>query len=112
MAKRTPEERIHELEAENQRLSKALKLEKLRSEAYSTMIDLAEKTFNIPVRKNLAPNGRTATQEVPGDIHRSFVRAMSVVQPNNPQRQFLSDRILQIVRGVTKIFMISVTSLS
>ena len=26
MAKRTPEERIHELEAENQRLSKALKL--------------------------------------------------------------------------------------
>lgn len=31
MAKRTPEERIHELEAENQRLSKALKLEKLRS---------------------------------------------------------------------------------
>lgn len=37
---------------------------------------------------------------------------MSVVQPNNPQRQFLSDRILQIVRGVTKIFMISVTSLS
>lgn len=51
MAKRTPEERIHELEAENQRLSKALKLEKLRSEAYSTMIDLAEKTFNIPVRK-------------------------------------------------------------
>ena len=51
MAKRTPEERIYELEAENQRLSKALKLEKLRSEAYSTMIDLAEKTFNIPVRK-------------------------------------------------------------
>ena len=51
MAKRTPEERIHELETENRRLSKALELEKLRSEAYSTMIDLAEKTFNIPVRK-------------------------------------------------------------
>lgn len=51
MAKRTPEERIQELETENQRLSKALELEKLRSEAYSTMIDLAEKTFNIPVRK-------------------------------------------------------------
>lgn len=51
MAKKTPEERLRELEAENRRLSKALELEKLRSEAYSTMIDLAEKTFNIPVRK-------------------------------------------------------------
>ena len=51
MAKKTPEERLKELEAENKRLSKALELERLRSEAYSTMIDLAEKTFNIPVRK-------------------------------------------------------------
>lgn len=46
-----PEERIRELEAENRRLNKALDLEKLRSEAFSTMIDLAEKAFNIPVRK-------------------------------------------------------------
>ena len=30
---------------------KALELEKLRSKAFSTMIDLAEETFNIPVRK-------------------------------------------------------------
>ena len=51
MAKKTPEERVKELEVENKRLSKALELERLRSEAYSTMIDLAEKTFNIPVRK-------------------------------------------------------------
>ena len=51
MAKKTPEERVEELKAENKRLSKALELERLRSEAYSTMIDLAEKTFNIPVRK-------------------------------------------------------------
>lgn len=51
MAKKTPEERMKELEAENKRLVKALELERLRSEAYSTMIDLAEKTFNIPVRK-------------------------------------------------------------
>ena len=51
MAKKTPDERIKELEAENKRLNKALELEKLRSEAFSTMIDLAEKTFNIPVRK-------------------------------------------------------------
>ena len=33
------------------RLRKALELEKLRSKAFSTMIDLAEETFNIPVRK-------------------------------------------------------------
>lgn len=51
MANKTPEDRIRELEAENKRLNKALELEKLRSEAFSTMIDLAEKTFNIPVRK-------------------------------------------------------------
>lgn len=51
MAKKTPEDRVRELEAENRRLSKALELEKLRAEAYNTMIDLAEKTFNIPVRK-------------------------------------------------------------
>ena len=43
MAKKTSEERMQELEAENKRLRKALELEKLRSEAYSTMIDLAEK---------------------------------------------------------------------
>ena len=51
MANKTPEDRIRELEAENRRLNKALELEKLRAEAYNTMIDLAEKTFNIPVRK-------------------------------------------------------------
>lgn len=33
MAKKTPEERMKELEAENKRLSKALELERLRSEA-------------------------------------------------------------------------------
>lgn len=40
-----------ELRQENERLKKALALEKLRSEAYSTMIDVAEKTINIPIRK-------------------------------------------------------------
>lgn len=62
MANKTPEERIRELEAENRRLNKAPDLEKLRSEAFSTMIDLAEKAFNIPVRKNLAPDSRAAPQ--------------------------------------------------
>ena len=50
MAK-TTDERLKEKDAEIKRLRKALELEKLRSHAYSTMIDLAEETFNIPVRK-------------------------------------------------------------
>lgn len=53
MAKKTPEERLQELEAENKRLQKALELEKLRSKAYDTMINLAEETFNIPIRKKI-----------------------------------------------------------
>ena len=51
MAKKNPEERIRELEAENRRLEKALELEKLRAKAYDTMINVAEETFNIPIRK-------------------------------------------------------------
>ena len=51
MAKKSPEDRVKELEAENKKLQKALELEKLRSKAYDTMIDVAEETFNIPIRK-------------------------------------------------------------
>ena len=51
--------------AEIKRLRKALELEKLRSKAFSTMIDLAEETFNIPVRKNLVPNSKLAPHRVP-----------------------------------------------
>ncbi|MBQ8071953.1 MAG: hypothetical protein IJ202_14045 [Bacteroidales bacterium] len=51
MAKKSPEERVKELEAEKKRLQKALELEKLRSKAYDTMINVAEETFNIPIRK-------------------------------------------------------------
>ena len=50
MAK-TKDELLKEKDAEIKRLRKALELEKLRSHAYSTMIDVAEQTFNIPVRK-------------------------------------------------------------
>ena len=50
MAK-TKEELLKEKDAEIKRLRKALELEKLRSKAFSTMIDVAEETFNIPVRK-------------------------------------------------------------
>lgn len=48
---KTNEERLNEKDAEIKRLRKALALKELRSHAYSTMTDLAEKTFNIPVRK-------------------------------------------------------------
>ena len=50
MAK-TNDELLKEKDEEIKRLRKALELEKLRSHAYSTMIDLAEQTFNIPIRK-------------------------------------------------------------
>ena len=51
MAKKNPEDQIRELKAENKRLEKALEMEKLRAKAYDTMIDIAEQTFNIPIRK-------------------------------------------------------------
>ena len=43
----TPQEQFQELK----RLKKALELEKIRTEAYNHMIDLAEQQFNIPIRK-------------------------------------------------------------
>ena len=46
-----PEQRIRELELENRRLQKALDTEKLRAQAFNTMIELAESRFNIPIRK-------------------------------------------------------------
>ncbi len=76
MAKKTSEERMQELEAENKRLRKALELEKLRSEAYSTMIDLAEKPSTSRCEKKLAPNNRSATQEVQGLLHWTSLRAV------------------------------------
>lgn len=51
LAAKITNEQLKEKDAEIKRLRKALELEKLRSKAFSTMIDLAEETFNIPVRK-------------------------------------------------------------
>ena len=42
---------VQEQLQEFKRLKKALELEKIRSEAYNHMIDLAERQFNIPIRK-------------------------------------------------------------
>ena len=48
---RLPLPRRHQRPSENRRLEKALELEKLRAKAYDTMINVAEETFNIPIRK-------------------------------------------------------------
>ena len=51
MKKNTPKTKEEELQVRIKELEKALEYEKLRSLAYSTMIDIAEKEFNIPIRK-------------------------------------------------------------
>lgn len=50
-SKQQLEEELKAMKAENKRLHEALELEKLRSRAYDTMIDVAEANFNIPIRK-------------------------------------------------------------
>ena len=44
-------EDVKALQAEIARLAQDLKYEKMRADAYDTMIDLAEDTFKIPIRK-------------------------------------------------------------
>ena len=50
-SKQQLEAELKAAKAENKRLQEALELEKLRSRAYDTMIDVAEEKFNIPIRK-------------------------------------------------------------
>lgn len=47
-------EEVLALELEIKKLKKALAYEKMRADAYDTMIDLAEQTYQIKVRKNSA----------------------------------------------------------
>ena len=42
---------IRELKAQLSQARKEAELEKLRAKAYDTMINVAEETFNIPIRK-------------------------------------------------------------
>ncbi len=42
---------VQVLRARIEELEEQLRHEKMRSEAYSTMIDLAESTFKVPIRK-------------------------------------------------------------
>lgn len=47
----TPEEELARLRQENRRLEEALKMSEWMNHAKDVMIDEAEKTFNIPIRK-------------------------------------------------------------
>ena len=58
-AKKSASELAAELAAEVSSLKKLLEQERVRSEAYLTMIKLAEEQFQIPIEKSLAPNSRS-----------------------------------------------------
>ena len=51
MANKNKDDQIRELKAQLKQARKEAELEKLRAHAYDTMINLAEETFNIPIRK-------------------------------------------------------------
>lgn len=51
MAKKSKDDQIRELKAQLKQARKEAEIEKLRAHAYDTMINLAEETFNIPIRK-------------------------------------------------------------
>ena len=51
MPRKSKDEQIRELKAELRKARKEAELEKLRAHAYDTMINIAEETFNIPIRK-------------------------------------------------------------
>ena len=51
MAGKSKDDQIRELQAQLNQARKEAELEKLRAKAYDTMINLAEETFNIPIRK-------------------------------------------------------------
>lgn len=51
MANKSKDDQIRELKEELKKAKKEAELEKLRATAYNKMIDLAEETFDIPIRK-------------------------------------------------------------
>lgn len=51
MARKSKDDQIRELQAQLKQARKEAELEKLRAKAYDTMINVAEETFNIPIRK-------------------------------------------------------------
>lgn len=63
-------------QAEYERLQRELELEKLKSTALSTMIDIAEKELNVPIRKNLVPNSERASYNVSDRKYGHIVRTV------------------------------------
>ena len=60
---------VKALKAEISRLQKELAHESLRADAYNEMINIAEKRFNIPIRKKSgAKQWRTCTPQMSQDI--------------------------------------------
>ena len=51
MSARSKDDQIRELKSQLQQARKEAELERLRAKAYATMINVAEETFNIPIRK-------------------------------------------------------------
>ena len=51
MSKKSKDDQIRELKAALKKAQKEAEIERLRAHAYDTMINLAEETFNIPIRK-------------------------------------------------------------
>ena len=70
------ETQLAELKAKNKLLQDALEMAKLRAKAYETMIEVAESNLNISVRKKLAPNSKSASQEFSRDTSEDTLRAV------------------------------------
>ena len=51
MANKSKDDQIKELKERLRQAEKRAEMEELRAKAYSKMIDVAEETFNIPIRK-------------------------------------------------------------
>ena len=51
MADKSKDDQIRELKEKLRQAEKRAEMEALRAKAFSRMIDVAEETFNIPVRK-------------------------------------------------------------
>ena len=51
MANKSKDDQIRELKEKLRQAEKRAEMEALRAKAFSRMIDVAEETFNIPVRK-------------------------------------------------------------
>ena len=51
LANKSKDDQIRELKERLRQAEKRAEMEELRAKAYSKMIDVAEETFNIPIRK-------------------------------------------------------------